>query len=40
MTIMMQNFATGKMTQVTAAYLGAQIAVFLMSLYSIGNTSM
>jgi hypothetical protein len=37
---MLQNFATGGMTQVTTAFLGAQIVVFLMSLYSIGNTSM
>jgi hypothetical protein len=40
MMIMMQKLATGMMTQVTAASLGTQIAVFLMSLYSIGNASM
>jgi hypothetical protein len=40
MAIMMQNFATGTVTQYTAPSLGTQIAVFLMSLYSIGNTSM
>jgi len=39
MTVMMQEFATGTVTQVTAATLGTQIAVFLMSLYSIGNIS-
>jgi len=40
MMIMMQKFVTGTMTQFTAASLGIQIAVFLMCLYSIGNTSM
>ena len=40
MTIMMQKFATGTMTQFIAASLDSQIAVFLVSLYSIGNTSM
>jgi hypothetical protein len=35
----MQKLATGTMTQVAAASLGTQIAAFLISLYSIGKTS-
>jgi hypothetical protein len=40
MMIMTQKLATGKMTQVTAASLGMQIAVFLVPLHSIETISM